>query len=148
MKTNFEDIIDFHQEYQVPCSHAPALLDLDAHNFRRAFLQEELDEFQTSYAAQDIEGCADALVDLVYVAMGTALMMGIPWQRIWDEVQRANMTKRLAKPDGSDSKRGSSLDVVKPPGWLGPSHEEALAEFYGFFNATGARRQAELERAK
>ena len=39
----------------------------------------------------------DALIDLTYVAMGTAYMMGLPWQDLWDEVQRANMSKVRAK---------------------------------------------------
>jgi hypothetical protein len=62
---------------------------------------------------------ADALVDIVYVAMGTAYMMGLPWQQLWDEVQRSNMDKVRAS-DASQSKRKNSLDVVKPQGWVGP----------------------------
>jgi len=46
--------------------------------------------------------------------------MGLPWQVLWNEVQRANMTKQRASSDGSDSKRRTSLDVVKPPGWQPP----------------------------
>lgn len=126
MQTNFDDVADFHLKFCVPCSQAPALLDQAANDFRENFLKEELKEYHDSYIQNDLEGCADALVDLVYIAMGTACMMGIPWQKIWDSVQTANMTKRLAKPDGSDSKRGSPLDVVKPLGWVGPDHRPAL----------------------
>lgn len=126
MQTNFDDVADFHLKFCVPVSQAPALLDQKANDFRVNFLKEELKEYGDAYALNDLEGCADALVDLVYIAMGTAHMMGIPWQKIWDAVQTANMTKRLAKPDGSDSKRGSPLDVVKPLGWVGPDHRPAL----------------------
>lgn len=123
---NFEDVKAFHVKYQVPSSPTPALLDGKTMDYRINFLQEELDELALSYDNNDLEGCADALVDLVYVAMGTAYIMGLPWEKLWDEVQRANMSKRLAKPDGSDSKRKNPLDVVKPPGWVGPDHSAAL----------------------
>ena len=107
-------------------------------DYRVGFLHEELDELCLSYEDSDLEGCADALIDLVYVAMGTALMMGLPWEKLWNEVQRANMAKRLAKPDGSDSKRGSPLDVVKPPGWVGPDHSAALSGSVARFDASAA----------
>ena len=43
----------------------------------------------------------------------------------WDDVQRANLTKRRALT-ASESKRGSLNDVIKPPGWVGPKTEEIL----------------------
>ena len=88
--------------------------------FRTKFLDEELDEFKKGIAEGDIAQQADALVDLVYVALGTAHMLGLPWDQLWDDVQRANMTKERAAADGSNSKRGSDLDVIKPAGWVGP----------------------------
>lgn len=135
---NADDVKAFHEKFQVPMAAVPSLLDPDALSFRLKFLYEELHEFEDSAKWQDLEGMADALVDLVYIAMGTALMMGLPWQDLWNNVQRANMTKRLAKPDGSDSKRGNPLDVVKPPGWVGPDHGPLLPKPYPTFNATGA----------
>lgn len=128
MKNNFDDVAEFHAKFMVPVSPKPAFLDDKAVEFRVKFMTEELTEFVDTHFARDIEGAADALADLVYVAMGTAHMMGIPWQRVWDSVQTANMAKRMAKPDGSDSKRGSPLDVVKPEGWIAPIHAAALAD--------------------
>jgi len=125
-QSNFKDVLDFHLKFRVPIADRPSLLDADAQQFREKFLMEEYTEFVESYRQEDLEGCADALVDLVYIAMGTAVIMGLPWQELWDRVQAANMTKRLAKPDGSDSKRGNPLDVVKPPGWVGPNHTDLL----------------------
>lgn len=124
--SNFQDVRNFHIKFMVPQSEVPALLDPTTQEFREKFLAEELKELTDCYVMGDLEGVVDALVDLVYVAMGTAAMMGVPWQRVWDNVHMANMMKRLAKPDGSDSKRGSPLDVVKPEGWKAPDHKEAL----------------------
>ena len=69
---------------------------------------------------QDLPKIADALVDLVYVALGTAHLHGLPWSELFHEVQRANITKERAAADGSNSARKSALDVVKPAGWTGP----------------------------
>lgn len=119
------DVLAFQQKFQVPMASAPAFLDPQAFEFRLKFLQEELDEFKDSHEAGDMHGAADALVDLAYVLHGTALMMGLPWPRLWEEVQRANMAKERATHAGQ-SKRGSALDVIKPPGWKDPDHTAAL----------------------
>lgn len=136
---NYEDVKAFHEKFNIPMSPVPALLDQHAVDFRVRFMHEELKEFEDSHRVGDLEGCADALVDLAYVVFGTALIMGLPWQELWDRVQTCNMAKRQAKPDGSDSKRGSPLDVVKPPGWVGPYHSDLLGLEEGtatIFNAT------------
>jgi predicted HAD superfamily Cof-like phosphohydrolase len=70
---------------------------------------------------QDLGEQADALVDLVYVAKGTAIMLGLPWDMLWDDVQRANM----AKVHGI-GKRGHLMDAIKPAGWEPPITDEIL----------------------
>lgn len=123
--TNFADVRNFHGRFEVPEAETPSLLSQEKFDFRFGFLDEELTEFLMSYRENDLVGMADALVDLVYVAMGTAAMMGLPWQDLWDEVQRANMSKVRAQHAGQ-SKRGSALDVIKPEGWTGPDHYKIL----------------------
>lgn len=122
--TNFEDVALFHERFDVPVPATPHLLNEDALSFRIKFLQEELDEFVLDHTKEDLPNCLDAMVDLCYVAMGTASMMGITpeqWDQAWKEVQRANMSKVRAI-SASDSKRGSALDVIKPEGWRGPDY--------------------------
>lgn len=142
--TNSDDVKAFQRKFMVPMAEAPSLLDKDTLDFRIGFLREELQEFEESAGRDDLEGMADALVDIVYIALGTAHMMGLPWQRLWDSVQEANMAKRMAKPDGSDSKRGSPLDVVKPPGWVGPDHRHLGHKPYPLFNATLLKQAREI----
>jgi hypothetical protein len=72
---------------------APRLLSPEEARFRIKFLEEELEEFKDGVREGDLAKCADALVDLVYVALGTAHLQGLPWDELFDEVQRANMTK-------------------------------------------------------
>lgn len=142
MTSNFEDVGDFQHRFNlahVDCSGAgdydgtypcngpgPQPWDDELLAFRSKFLREELDEFDTGVTGVDHAQMADALVDLVYVAMGTAHLLGYPWQLIWDRVQAANMKKVRAAADGSDSRRGSPFDVMKPPGWEPPDVAEVL----------------------
>lgn len=90
---------------------------------RAEFLQEELDEFKLAIESQDLAEQADALVDLVYVAKGTANMLGLPWDDLWLDVQRANMAKIAGV-----GKRGHLVDCIKPPGWIGPQTMVILQE--------------------
>ena len=54
------------------------------------------------------------------VAYLAAAMMQVPWERCFACVQRANMSKVRADPNGSNSKRLSRYDVVKPKTWVAP----------------------------
>jgi hypothetical protein len=86
-------------------------------------MQEELDEFKNAVFNQDFAEQADALIDLVYFAKGTAVMMGLPWDKLWDDVQRANMEKVRGV-----GKRGHAVDMVKPEGWQGPNGLKILTD--------------------
>jgi predicted HAD superfamily Cof-like phosphohydrolase len=123
--SNYEDVHAFHLKFDLPPPVTPRLLDEETFEFRRRFLEEELTELVEAQLEGDMVKAADALVDLVYVALGTAVMMGLPWQELWDNVQRANMAKVRAQ-SADESKRGSTLDVVKPPGWNAPDHSRTL----------------------
>jgi predicted HAD superfamily Cof-like phosphohydrolase len=123
--TNYEDVVAFHKKFGLPTPAKPKDLDEETFFYRSDFIQEELDELNDAYANLDEAGIIDALVDIVYVAMGTAVFMGFDWQRHWDEVQRANMCKvRAASAEGTP--RNNAFDVVKPEGWVGPQHEKIL----------------------
>jgi predicted HAD superfamily Cof-like phosphohydrolase len=61
----------------------------------------------------------DALVDLVYVALGTAVIQGFDFEEAWRRVHAANMLKtKYSKTN--PGKRNSRYDVVKPVGWVRP----------------------------
>ena len=85
-------------------------------------MQEELNEFVGCASVGNMVGMADALADLIYVALGTAYLMGLPFDDIWAVVQKANM----AKIPGI-TKRGMPNDAMKPEGWVGPEAEILMA---------------------
>lgn len=115
----FQDVRDFHIKFGQLNFYEPGFLTRRKLEERARFLQEELNEFLES---KTLDLQADALIDLVYVAMGTGVMMGIPWEALWDDVQRANM----AKVRGT-THRGNLVDVCKPPGWVPPQGAWILA---------------------
>lgn len=124
------DVAAFHAKFGVPIGTEPRLLSEADWRFRSGFLLEELTEFNHACAEGDLPGAADALVDLVYVALGTAVWMGLPWQALWNEVQRANMAKVAASSVDASRRstgRSHSADVCKPEGWRPPAIAEVLA---------------------
>lgn len=115
------DVAEFHELILGDYAEvAPSLISLEYCVERSRFLHEELDEFCVASGAGNIVGVADALADIVYVALGTAYKMGLPFAQIWEAVQAANMRK-VAGP----TKRGNKIDAMKPEGWAGP--EAAIA---------------------
>lgn len=127
MHSNFHDVIDFHNKYGLVYTGKARPLDKSTQAYRIHFLEEELKEFIQSANLDDTVGMADALIDIVYVAMGTAYMMGLPWQKLWDEVQRTNMNK-IRATDANQSKRKNLLDVIKPEGWEPPNLKAIIDE--------------------
>lgn len=134
MSNEYTDVKAFNLKFGVPTDEeqAPYIPAPDITAYRAGFMQEELDEYNKAVAEYDLPGAIDALIDLVYVAKGTALLHGISpdcWNELWADVQRANMAKeRATGANDPRSKRRHSLDVVKPEGWVGPDGLAILAK--------------------
>jgi predicted HAD superfamily Cof-like phosphohydrolase len=165
-KSDFQAVGEFHKKFDLPTSAdgIPRTIDPQTRDFRLRFLMEEMEELFEGYGLQlewnvhssslagnkkpqDLQQVADALVDLVYVALGTAHLHRLPWPDLFHEVQRANMSKercgidhvfepaipeaescdhmggddqRCGKSQVEHSVRGSALDVIKPKGFRPP----------------------------
>lgn len=81
-------------------------------------LEEETQEFMDASDADDLVEMADALADIVYVAYGNALRLGIDLDAVLDEVHRANMSK--LNPDGSVHYYPGTVKVGKGPNYSPP----------------------------
>lgn len=113
------DVARFNAEViGLPIPDAPQMLSPQRKTFAVDHLGEELDEFAEAVGADDVAKAADALVDLVYVALGRLVEMGISPGAAFTEVHDANMRKVR----GEVAKRPNSLghDAVKPEGWTPP----------------------------
>jgi len=116
MNSMLDDVADFHLEVlQLTATESPTLLSQEFCMERFRFMSEEIEEFVDAGIKGDMVGVADALADVIYVALGTAYQMGLPFQAIWDHVHRANMRKVRGA-----TKRGNIVDARKPEGWISP----------------------------
>ena len=79
-------------------------------------MQEEVAEF---LIADDIYEQADAMIDLMYFALGTMVEMGLEADELFAIVQQANMAKLW--PDGKPHYNPKDGKVIKPEGWEDPA---------------------------
>ena len=123
----FDDVKDFHVKFGLPSPSSPQPLSEHLNSFRTGFMHEELGEYMDAVRDGDLEKQLDSLVDLVYVACGTAVMHGFDFNEAWRRVHEANLKKvRVERLD--DSKRASTFDVVKPAGWQHPDLFDLVQE--------------------
>ena len=114
--------VDEFQRKILELPYAPGPLAEHRFDFKVGHMYEELNEFGTAYAEGHMDAQVDALVDLIYVAFGALLEMGVPPDEAFDTVHVANMKKVRG-----ETKRGEAYDAMKPDGWTPPSHAELLA---------------------
>lgn len=133
MSNNFiNDIEEMHIKYKVEAAvRNMDLIQLKKYlDFRIEFLQEELTELRDAKSADDV---VDALIDLTVVALGTLEAFKINTREAWDEVLNANMKKEV----GIKLSRPNPLglpDLIKPVGWVSPSHSNNIGYLGILFN--------------
>lgn len=136
--TNFGDVGQFHHRFGLPSvihdggpKQPPQDEELESiMQLRILRMREELEEFEDAYEDGDQAEMADALVDLVYVVLGTAHVLGYPWEAVWQEVHQANMRKQRAPSSGEGSRYGNGYDVIKPAGWVAPNVAAVLKRYW------------------
>lgn len=127
LDTLIADIEEFHRRFKLDPLDKPGFLQRNFMQYRINFLREEIDELHLACMDNDLEKAFDALIDFVYVAIGTAYLMRLPYRKGWDRVHLANMLKERADgPNDPRSKRNSTFDVVKPVGWIPPRLDDLL----------------------
>jgi NTP pyrophosphatase (non-canonical NTP hydrolase) len=89
--------------------------DINQHReLRISLITEEFRELRDALDADDVVEVADALADLLYVVIGSALQWGIPIARVFAEVHRSNMSK-VGGPRRPDGK------ILKGPNYSPPN---------------------------
>lgn len=79
-------------------------------------VREEFYELSYAFKKFDMVETADACADLIWVIEGLCHSLGIPLQKVWDEVARSNMSKTV---DGKLLKREDGK-VLKPDTYSPP----------------------------
>jgi predicted HAD superfamily Cof-like phosphohydrolase len=123
-----DDIRQFHEKFQLDYDGKPRELPKTLKEFRHSFMEEEAFEYGE---AETIYDALDALIDLTYIAYGTSYLHGFNHNDIfaeaWRRVHRANMSKVRSESTEEHAGRGSTFDIVKPPGFVPPSLEDLVS---------------------
>jgi predicted HAD superfamily Cof-like phosphohydrolase len=124
VKTLLNDLRAFHTACATPILTSPQFPTQDRIDLRDRLLKEEVKELDDAVVARDLVEVADALGDIIYIAVGTALEFGIPLDRVWAEIQRSNMAK--VDPATGVVKKRADGKILKPEGWTPPDIAGAL----------------------
>lgn len=92
-------------------------------------MTEEIGEFREATLKQDFVGSIDALLDLIYFAVGGLHKMGLnadDAERVFDLVHEANMTKKKGVKESRAV--GDAPDAIKPEGWVAP--EKRILQYF------------------
>ena len=113
MNTWQEMVEDFHTRMGIPVGRLPSVGSREERDLRLELLLEECGETIDGLSRADLPAIADGLCDLIYVALGTAVQLGINLEPLFAAVHAANMAK-TGGPVSTTGKQG------KPPGWTPP----------------------------
>ena len=116
MKKEWNDVREFHEKFGHPVAPQPRMVERGRALSRGKWMNEEVAEF---LVAQDIYEQADAMIDLIYFALGTLVEMGLEADELFDIVQKANMAKLWS--DGKPHYNPKDGKVIKPDGWEDPA---------------------------
>jgi len=103
--------------------------DFDGMKSKQAKLYMDLitEEYNETWQAfnvdKDIVEVADGLADMVWVIMGMASTLDIPFDEVWNEVKASNMSKFV---DGKVVKDENGK-IMKPDGYFRPNIGDILA---------------------
>lgn len=121
MNAEWEKVKLFHLRFGHPVAEKPIQMTHERALKRYHWMLEEINEF---IDAEDIVEQADAMIDVIYFALGTLVEMGIHPDTLFDIVQTANMEKLW--PDGKPHYNAEGK-TIKPSTWRDP-HEKLSME--------------------
>lgn len=115
MNKQYEMVRDFQRKFGQPDADKPTVLSEDRRNERYEYMQEELTEF---LFAKTVVDQADAMIDLIYLAIGTLVELGVKPEKLFEIVHNANMSKLW--PDGKVHTNPENGKIIKPPTFVRP----------------------------
>ncbi|HTR69283.1 MAG TPA: hypothetical protein VMH41_03530 [Mycobacteriales bacterium] len=120
-KTWVDCVQEFQERFGQSYEGRPRELPASVASLRKKLIAEEAEELVLAIDRGELHEQLDAIVDLLYVTIGTATAAG--FGRVLDEAFRrvhgANMQKVIVQ-SRHGSKRDSVWDIVKGPGWEKP----------------------------
>jgi predicted HAD superfamily Cof-like phosphohydrolase len=128
-----QDLFNMVREFNRTCGETlpetPFIRTDNVAELRYKLMQEENEEYYTAAIEdQDIVGVLDAVVDKMYILLGTIQVHGLEdvFQAAFAEVHRSNMTKF---PGGKVLRREDGK-IMKPETYEKPNLKRTLIEYY------------------
>lgn len=118
----YDEMIEDNKAFQKKFGFDAEPLDFNKLSFRMALLAEEMAETMSAFAEFDSEEWVDGHIDIMVIALGNLHLAGVDIEKAWKEVYRANMSKVRGIKPGREQSGG--FDVMKPEGWVAPSHQD------------------------
>lgn len=86
---------EFHSAFDILINDTPTVPDRSTLYLRANLIEEESREFLSAInrPVPDLIEIADALADILYVVLGSAVSLGLDMSDIFNEVHRSNMSK-------------------------------------------------------
>jgi predicted HAD superfamily Cof-like phosphohydrolase len=78
----------------------PTIPEMPLALFRISLIEEEVHELAEALAKENIVEMSDAMGDILYVLLGSAVSFGIDLEPIFQEIHRSNMTKLVQDGNG------------------------------------------------
>lgn len=112
-----------------PMPDKPTMLNEERAKLRQSLLDEECEELANAKTITDV---ADAIIDCMYVLIGTAHEYGLSDRliQLFDEVHKSNMSK--VSEDGVIKYREDGK-VLKPDTFVAPNFDEILERDYSVY---------------
>jgi predicted HAD superfamily Cof-like phosphohydrolase len=117
MYRQIKDIKEFQKAFGCNVQEQPYIPSKEISTLRISLLLEEVQELVKAKEDEDIVEITDAIVDIMYIILGTACEYGVIdyLPAAWDLVHRNNMTK--VGPDGKVQRRPDGK-IMKPENYV------------------------------
>lgn len=114
---------EFHRAFNHPIGNGPVHILLEDAEKRADWMREEIDEYLEAVEAGDLVDVYDAILDILYFAIGTAVVHGMEIDPGFAAVQSSNMSKL-----GADGKPvyGEDGKIQKGPNFALPRLEPII----------------------
>jgi NTP pyrophosphatase (non-canonical NTP hydrolase) len=117
-------VLEFMLRAGQPAPVRPTIPTPSIQDLRLNLLGEELDELHLAMQLDDLIEISDALGDLLYVLLGTAVSYGIDLEPVFEEIHRSNLSKFIDGSRREDGKwmKGKSFTPPNLAPILNPPH--------------------------
>jgi predicted HAD superfamily Cof-like phosphohydrolase len=118
MKNLIEKVEEFNKAFNLPIRTETTNISRNEIALQYRLLLEELEEYADAAADGDLVEVADAIGDMLYVLIGTAIRHGVQnkMEDIFNEIHRSNMSKlEDGKPIYNESGKVMKSSTYSPP---------------------------------